>query len=86
MANVQIKRAHKVKTPGNIALVNAQTNAYANKNLVDIKNKNNQILKLIAEQNRHMAQKESEKALKEMQKECFYFQVGCQNYKADSKR
>ena len=72
LADLQITRAHKVKTLGNIQKVNTQINAYSNKHLVDIKNKSNQQVKLLSSQNRLIA-KEKEAAIKrELIKEEFY--------------
>ena len=64
LAELQIKRAHDVKTLGNTQKVNTQVNAYANKHLVDLKNKSNQQIKLISTQN-EMAAKEKERSARE---------------------
>ena len=72
LAELQIKRAHEVKTVGNVQKINAQINAYSNKHLVDLKNKSNQQIKLISRQNEIMAGEKERKAKKELLKREFY--------------
>ena len=72
LADLQIKRAHKVTTLGNVQKVNAQINAYANKHLVDLKNKSNQQIKLISGQNEMMAKERERAARQELLKQEFY--------------
>ena len=72
LAELQIKRAHKVKTVGNVQKINAQINAYSSKHLVDLKNKSNQQIKLISRQNEIMARAKERKAKKELLKREFY--------------
>lgn len=78
-ANLQIKRAHEVETVGNAQKVNTQINAYANKSLVDIKNKSNQTVKILAEQNKMLSAKEISETKDKIEKLNFY------NIKAPSK-
>ena len=72
LADLQIERAHKVKNIGNAQKVNVQINAYANKHLTDLKNKSNQQIKLIASQNKIMAEERERSAKKELLKKEFY--------------
>ena len=72
LADLQIKRAHQVKNVGNAQKVNAQVNAYSNKHLVDLKNKVNQQTKLIARQNKMLAEERERAAKKELLKREFY--------------
>ena len=72
LAKLQIKRAHEVKTIGNVQKVNAQINAYSSKHLVDLKNKSNQQIKLISRQNEMMAREKEREGKKELLKREFY--------------
>ena len=72
LADIQIKRAHRTKTIGNVQKINAQVNAYANKNLVDIKNQSNQLIKLISTQNGTRMEEKRRKIKRELEKRRFY--------------
>ena len=72
LAELQIKRAHKIKTVGNIQKLNAQINAYSNKHLVDLKNKANQQIKLLSTQNEIKAGEKERAAKKELLRREFY--------------
>ncbi|MCY4644380.1 MAG: hypothetical protein OXB88_07155 [Bacteriovoracales bacterium] len=72
LAELQIKRAHKVTTVGNVQKVNAQINAYSNKHLVDLKNKANQQTKLLSIQNEIRALERERAAKKELLRREFY--------------
>ena len=72
LAEIQIQRAHQVKTPGNLQKVNTQTNAYANKHLVDLKNKSNQQIRIFARRNEVIAIEKERKIQKEIEKRNFY--------------
>lgn len=71
-ANLQIERIHNVDTVGNAQKINAQINAYANRNLIDIKNKSNQSVKLMAEQNKILASKAEMDTKNEIEKKKYY--------------
>ena len=72
LADLQIKRAHKVKTMGHAQKVSTQISAYMNKHLVDLKNKSNQQIKLMADQNKMIAQEKQRLAKKELLRREFY--------------
>ena len=72
LADIQIQRAHQTKTPGNIQKINAQINAYANKNLVDLKNQSNQQTKLLSVKNEMEAQDREEATKEKLLKKEFY--------------
>ena len=72
LADIQITRAHKVETVGNIHKVNAQINAYSNKHLTDLKNMSNQQIKLLSIQNEIMAREKEQEAKKELLRREYY--------------
>lgn len=77
LAKLHLKRAHRVKTPANIHKVNMQINANSFKTLTQLHSKNNKIVKLISDQNTHIATEKLKNSFKEMQKKCFYFPSKC---------
>ena len=72
LADIQIERAHATKTLGNVQKVNAQANAYANKNLVDLKNQSNQQLKLLSTRNEMVAKEKEEELKRQVLRREFY--------------
>lgn len=72
LADIQIKRASEIRSVKGATRLNVQTNTLANKNLVGIKNKTNQLVHLKAESNQMLMEEKGQKLMQEKHKRDFY--------------